>query len=236
MRPSKGRIWGRRLIAVAGVAVVIAAGFLFWLRNSSLFEVEEVVVVGATTSKEQIKTALAEAAKDMTTLHVREDDLAHAVSGFPTVASLKVDAMPLHKLEIEITERTPVATVGVGDESVPVSGDGHLLRGLELDRELPSIEPASPPGSQTLAEDDIEQAELLGAAPPELLEQVDGTRLDPEAGGVVADLDNGIELRLGDSSDATAKWAAAAAVFVDPGLGTPAYVDVSVPDKPVSGG
>lgn len=236
MKPSKGRIWRRRLVAVSGVAIVIVAAFLFWLRNSSLFEVREVEVVGATTSKAEIKATLERAALEMTTLHVREDELADAVRGFPTVGSITVDAQPLHKLKIEIGERTPVAIVVEGGQTIPVSGDGYLLRGLKLQRDLPPIEPSARSADGRLSDDDVEQAALLAAAPEELVEGVERSTYDPGSGGVVIDLSNGIELRLGDSTDAEAKWAAAAAILSDPDLGGPAYIDVSVPDRPVSGG
>lgn len=236
MRPSPGRIWGRRLLALAAVAVVIVAAFLFWLRNSSLFEVTEVEVTGVRTSAAQIRAALEQEARDMTTLHVREQELAQAVSGYPTVASIEVDAQPLHKLVIKVSERVPVASVSDGDEVVPVSGDGYLLRGVQTNRPLPAIEPSARPGRTRLAEPDLEQARLLAAAPAELVEGIEGSRTDSAAGGVVVDLEDGIELRLGDAEDAERKWAAAAAVLSDPGLGTPAYVDVSVPERPVSGG
>lgn len=236
MKPSRGRIWGRRLLALGGIAVVIAAAFLFWLRNSSLFEITEVQVTGATTSKVEVKAALERAAEEMTTLHVREDELIDAVRGFPTVGSMSIDAQPLHKLEIEISERTPVASVADGGDSVPVSADGYLLRGVRIERELPEIEVSTPPAQGRLSADDVAAAELIGAAPGDLLEGVAGARHDSAGGGVAVDLANGIELRMGDASDAEAKWAAAAAVLADPELGSPAYVDVSVPERPVSGG
>jgi hypothetical protein len=61
-------------------------------------------------------------------------------------------------------------------------------------------------------------------------------RYDTDAGGVVADLGNGIELRMGDGTEGAAKWAAAAAVLAKDDLGSPAYIDVSVPGRPVAGG
>ncbi|MGZ5340613.1 MAG: cell division protein FtsQ/DivIB, partial [Solirubrobacterales bacterium] len=83
---------------------------------------------------------------------------------------------------------------------------------------------------------DIEQAALLGAVPDQLRKGIETSRFDPDQAGVVVELSNGIELRLGDSSEAAAKWAAAAAVLADRKLGSPAYIDVSVPGRPVAGG
>lgn len=236
MRASRGQIWRRRILAMLAVGVLLAAGYLFWLRNSSLFDVNEVEVTGATASAPEVTAALQSAAQKMTTLHVREDALLASVRGFPTVAALTVHAHLPHKLEIKVTERVPVATVHDGGDAIPVSADGYELRGVHAERGLPPVEPSRRPVNGRLSDDDIQVTTLLGAVPAELRSGIGGAHYDPESGGAVADLQNGIELRLGDSSDAAAKWAAAAAVLADPNLGTPAYVDVSVPDRPVSGG
>jgi hypothetical protein len=52
----------------------------------------------------------------------------------------------------------------------------------------------------------------------------------------VLELENGPEVRFGDGSRAADKWAAAVAVLSGPERGSPSYLDVSVPDRPVSGG
>ncbi|MGZ5313734.1 MAG: cell division protein FtsQ/DivIB, partial [Solirubrobacterales bacterium] len=180
--------------------------------------------------------ALQEAARGMTTLHIRDQELRDAVSGFPTIASLKAQASVPHKLEIEVTERLPVALVKQGGATTPATADGYLLRGVEADPGLPQLEPSPPLDGVRLGAHDIEQAALLGAAPDQLRKGIETSRFDPDQAGVVVELSNGIELRLGDSSEAAAKWAAAAAVLADRKLGSPAYIDVSVPGRPVAGG
>ncbi|MGZ5376036.1 MAG: cell division protein FtsQ/DivIB, partial [Solirubrobacterales bacterium] len=163
-------------------------------------------------------------------------ELRDAVSGFPTIASLKAQASVPHKLEIEVTERLPVALVKQGGATTPASADGYLLRGVEADPGLPLLEPSQPLDGARLGARDIEQAALLGAVPDQLRKGIETSRFDPDQAGVVVELSNGIELRLGDSSEAAAKWAAAAAVLADRKLGSPAYIDVSVPGRPVAGG
>ncbi len=229
-------IWRRRLVAVAVLAAALAAGYFFWLRDSSLVEVREIEVTGATANQAEIAAALQGAVAGMSTLNVDESKLIEAVSVFPTVASLKIDASPLHKLGIEVTERLPVAVAESGGRDVPVSADGYLLRGLEAERGLPPIELTERPQGASLGEHDGEVTALLGSLPEDLAGGIEGARYDPDEAGVAIDLENGIELRMGDESDPDAKWAAAAAVLADPELGAPAYVDVSVPEKPVSGG
>ena len=74
-----------------------------------------------------------------------------------------------------------------------------------------------------------------GAAAEPLDRAVSGSKWDDERGGVVVELDPGPELRFGDGSDAEAKWRAVAAVLADPKLGAPLYIDVSIPERPVTG-
>ena len=44
------------------------------------------------------------------------------------------------------------------------------------------------------------------------------------------------EIRFGDGSRARDKWGAAVTVLSSNQRGSPSYLDVSVPDRPVSGG
>jgi hypothetical protein len=53
---------------------------------------------------------------------------------------------------------------------------------------------------------------------------------------VVVDLKNGPQVIFGDGSRAQDKWDAAVTVLSSPEHGSPSYVNVVVPDKPVSGG
>ena len=61
----------RRLLVLALVALALAAGYLLWLRDSSLVAIERVTVTGA-EGEPGVEAALAAAATEMTTLHVDE--------------------------------------------------------------------------------------------------------------------------------------------------------------------
>lgn len=232
---SRSRVWRRRLTAAAVVALIVVAGYMLWLRNASWFSVDEVQVDGVTANREQVSAAIAQAAADMTTLHIRDDELRDAVSRFPTIASVRADTSFPHKLRVTVTERLPVAVTSVEGEQVAVSADGYLLRGVAFDpKQLPSLDTAPVPGPH-LDQEGSDQAAILGAAPEVLRDRVKSATWDEERGGVVVDLDGAPELRFGDGDDAESKWRAAAAVLTDPELGSPSYVDVSVPERPVAG-
>jgi hypothetical protein len=87
-----------------------------------------------------------------------------------------------------------------------------------------------------LEEDGVQQTEVLGAAPAELLERISESVYDLDRGGVVIELDGGPELWFGSADEAEEKWQAAVTVLAGPQLGAPAYVDVSVPERVVTGG
>lgn len=228
-------IWKRRLIAPALIAALLLAGYWLWLRDSSLVAVEQVEVEGATTDRGEITVALEAVATEMTTLNVDEEQLVRAVSAFPTVASIAIDSQIPHRLTITVTERLPVAVVKVGGEPVGVSADGLLLPGAEVQgKRLPLLEAEA--RADRLGPEGADQAAILGAAPVELRQRIEASAYDSQRGGVVLDLEGAPEARFGDGADAAAKWRALAAVLLAPDVGSPAYVDVSVPGRPVTGG
>ncbi len=226
----------RRLIAIAIGLLVLWAAYTLWFRNLSLFAIDDVTVTGATTNAPAIKKAVEQAAQDMTILHLKDDQLRDAVSHFPTVASVGASTSFPHGLQVTVTERLPVAFIKVGPRRTAVSSDGYLLLGASFDpKELPRIEGTTAQGAR-LQGDAAAQAAILGATPPPLRDQVTGSSWDDARGGVVVGLDGGPDLRFGDGSRARDKWTAALAVLSSSEHGSPSYLDVSVPDRPVSGG
>ena len=229
-------VWRRRALAGVLAAVVLVAGYFLWFRDSSLVSVDEVDVEGATTNQDQIDDALTQAADGMTTLNVDEDALARSVSGFPTVASISVDASPPGKLVVTVRERLPVAQLKVDGEPAAVSADGYVLPGFETQgSKLPPLDEDAAVESGLLNAEGAAQAAALGGAPDELRERIELAEWDPERGGVVITLEGAPELRFGDGSRSEAKWQAVVSVLARV-EGAPAYVDVSVPERAVSGG
>jgi cell division protein FtsQ len=226
----------RRLIAAAVVLLVLYGLYMFWFRNLSWFAIHDVAIKGATTNERQIQSAVEQATGDMTTLHIKDGELRDAVARFPTVASVAASTSFPHGLEVTITERLPVAFVRVDGQETAVSADGYLLAGADFDaKALPRIEGAAAHGAR-LDQDAAAQAAILGATPEPLKNRITSSTWDEEEGGVVVDLNNGPEIRFGDGSRAADKWIAAVAVLSGDERGSPSYLDVSVPDRPVSGG
>jgi cell division protein FtsQ len=206
-----------------------------WFRDSSFARVTQVTVTGATTSEQdRVRTALESAARDMTTLHVKQNVLNDAVASYPSVAGLRVQSDFPHKLSIEVLEHRPVAAIEVDGRRTPVSGDGVVLTGVEADDDLPTIRRDQLPGPRV--EDAKTRAALAVAAdaPEQLLSRSQRLWWGPE--GLTLDLRDGPPLYFGTRDDAAMKWAAAARVLADPGAAGATYLDLRVPGRVAAGG
>jgi cell division septal protein FtsQ len=124
------------------------------------------------------------------------------------------------------------ATIGSGEEAIPVSADGKVLAWLKLpdDLALPTLPIEEPPKGGQLGGSVLEQAQVLGAVPKALRPYVASSRYGES--GVDVELTSGIELRFGDSSQAERKWKAAAAVLASPSIEALDYVDLHAPGRP----
>jgi hypothetical protein len=128
------------------------------------------------------------------------------------------------------------ATIGTGADAIAVGPNGRVLAWLPLSEELqlPSLPISSPPQSGRLAGPVLQQAKVLGAAPPTMRPYIESSYYGES--GVDVNLRSGIELRFGDASQLEAKWKAAAAVLADPSIATLDYVNLHAPRRPTVGG
>jgi cell division protein FtsQ len=226
---------GRLMVGVIAIAVLYA-GYILWFRNLPWFAIDSVTIAGATTNEREIETAVERAAGDMTTLHIKDDQLRDAVAQFPTVATVRASTSFPHTLHVTVTERLPVGFIKTGTNRTAVSADGYLMPGASFDpKRLPRIDGPVAHGAR-LEGDRAAQAAILGATPPPLRDQVMDSSWDEQHGGVAVQLDGGPEVRFGDGSRARDKWTAAVTVLSGPERGSPSYLDVSIPQRPVSGG
>jgi len=128
------------------------------------------------------------------------------------------------------------ATIGEGEDAIPVSADGRLLAWLTLpeDLSLPRLPLSEAPKGKRLKGPVLEQAKVLGAVPPVLRPYLAASRYGES--GVEVELTSGIDLIFGDASGAEKKWKAAAAVLADPEVEALDYVDLQSPGHPALGG
>ena len=225
------------LLVLAAVALVLAAAFRFWLRDSELVAVERVAVTGLTTDEAtRVRGALEASARSMTTLHVDSERLERAVEAFPVVRGLEVDARFPHELRIRVLEYRPAAIAQTDAGRVPVAADGTVLRGLPVEGRLPGIRAENGVKGERLADAEARSAALVaGAAPAALHGKLEGVESRTDE-GLVVELRDGPELIFGDASRARAKWIAAARVLADPKAEGAGYIDVRLPGRPAAGG
>jgi cell division protein FtsQ len=161
----------RRTVLLAAVAALVTTGWLT-LRDSGLVAVRTVTVTGVSSSEgAEVRRVLTAAAKRMTTLHVREDELRAAVRRFSSVEGVDAQTDFPHGLAIEVTERQPVAEVEFAGQRVPVGAGGRLMRGVRPSRPLPALSANRlAPGGRLTDPKALDAVALLAAA-PEILRQ-----------------------------------------------------------------
>jgi len=225
----------KKILAGVVLAACTLVGGWFWLRDSSVVQVRDVFVTGLSSAEEpQIREALKNAALDMTTMHVREDQLRAAVAEYPSIAGLSTDAKFPHKLAIEVRERAPVAAIESGSGKVAASGDGRVLRGMKFSG-LPTLRVKSPPAGERVTDRrTLGALGVAGGAPPELRKRIE--RLWSGERGLTIDLRNGPDLVFGSGTDASRKWLAAVRVLADPSSAGATYLDLRVPERVAAGG
>jgi cell division protein FtsQ len=225
----------RRVLGGVLVGVLLLVPGWFLLKGSPLVGVDEVVITGLSGPQAvQVRQALEDAAKEMTTLEVDEPALHDAVSQFPIVASIKATPHLLHRLDIEVVQHVPVAALAAGDRRTAVAGDGTILQGT-LTKDLPLVAVSSTPGGTTLGEPKArEMVALLGAAPTDLLAKI--SRVEIADRGLTAHVSDGPEVYFGSPTRLEAKWAAATRVLADAYSRGATYLDVRVPERPAAGG
>lgn len=225
-----------RRIALIGLLTLLAlGGGWFWLRDSSLVRADDVRVSGLSgPDAPRIRALLTETASDMTTLHVRADQLRDALAPYPIVKDIRVSAAVPHTLRIEVIEHDPVAAVVIGGRRVAVASDGTVLDGTRAAEDLIAL-PASAAsaGGRLTDRRALQQVALLGAAPAPLRALIGSVGRDPS--GLRVMLVQGPVVVFGSAARLRAKWAAAARVIADPDSAGATYVDVRVPQNAVAG-
>ena len=227
----------RRLLLAALATVLLGSLYQFWFRDSALVAVNEVEITGLTTKDAaRIDATLTAAAEEMSTLHIRVDELEEAIRGFPIVGSLRVERDFPHSLRIEVVERPAAALVSVDGAPVPVAGDGTVLRGLQPPDGLALVRMEKPVVDGRVTDPSTLRALLVaGAAPAGMAQRIERLSEGAEK-GIALELRDGPEIIFGDADFAVEKWTAAARVLADPDAAGATYIDVRLPERPVAGG
>jgi cell division protein FtsQ len=226
----------RTLLAAVAALVLLLAGW-FWLRDSSLVAVRTVEVTGIEGAQGvRVRAALEEAARSMTTLHVRQDALDTAAAPFSIVKRIEASTDFPHTMRIHVVTNVAVGAIVVDGRRIAVTSDGTLLRDVRAPAALPEIPARSAPAGDRLAERDaVAAVRALGAAPSALRTRVEAVRTTAES-GLELQLAHGPLLVFGSAERLDAKWAAATAVLADPEAAGASTIDVTAPERPAAAG
>lgn len=226
----------RRGLAGFVILLLLLGGLWLWFRDSSFVSVKRVSVIGASgPDASAIRSALSEAARNMTTLDVQMRQLDTAVKPYPVVKSLQVSTQFPHGMRIDVKEENPVAAIEIGGHQIAVASDGTLLKDAGGFGTLPLITLRTLPGGSRLTDAGaMQDVALLAAAPYQLLPKLSQASVSGTH-GLVAQLRNGPSLYFGDASRLDAKWAAAVAALNASSTAGAQYIDLSDPEHPAAG-
>jgi cell division protein FtsQ len=226
--------------AGAAVAALLVGGFLL-ARETSIFAVRTLEVHAASPRvKAEVEKALAPQL-GRSLLRVDLGALTRQLDGLPDVVSATFDRSFPNTLTVTVRPERPVLLVRQGPTSWLVSARGRVMRKLDNPRRsrLPRLwlnKNVQLVLGETLTLADGRTA-AAAVAPIARRAYPGGVRTVLSGNEVLTlVLGEGTQLRLGDLGDLRLKLAIArrilhvAAVNGDP---TPAYVDVSVPERPV---
>jgi cell division protein FtsQ len=222
-----------------GFAIVAAVLAAYWgARATSLFAVDEVDVQGAPPAVERDVRVVAGRVLGTSLLTVDPRAIEDAVRALPSVAAVSVDRAFPHTLVVRVAAERPVAVARRGDSAWLVTGSGEVVREIAVgtERSYPRLwlrkDVAVRLGGTLPASFAPATRALEAARDVRLSAGVKGVRtIDGE---LVLVLRRGPELRLGGATDLRLKLTVARRVL--PLLEhDSAYLDVSVPERPVAG-
>ena len=150
MRTGIARVWQRRRLRIALLALLVAVPLLgggwLWLRQSSFVAVQHVQISGVHGPEAAAcDAALTDAARGMSTLDVHSAALLAAVAPLRVVREVRALPRFPHGLRIEVIEQLPVAALLAGGVRTAVAADGVVLGPALLSSSLPTIPGSAEP-------------------------------------------------------------------------------------------
>lgn len=226
-----------RSAAIALLVAALGLGGYFLARESSLFVVQRIEVVGAPPAvAAQVRKAL-ESFEGASLLTLDGTGVQRRLAELPEVAAARYDRDFPHTLQVLIRPEHPVVVLRRGTESWLISARGRVVarldRGTEqdfprlwLDRSVAVSLGSTLSGNPRRAVQAV--TPLAGTAFARRVRTVRATDSD-----LTLVLRTGLELRLGDTRNLVLKLAVGKRVAGIMGPG-PGYIDLTVPGRPVA--
>ena len=227
--------------AILGAALALYAG----ARETAVFAVDEIEVEAVPPGQERLVVRALDGLSGTSLLHIDQQAIERRLEHMPHVHLLAYDRAFPSRLRVRVSVERAEAVLRRGGDRWLVSGRGRVLRALEtpLRRPLPvvwverSVEPEVGAILRvTAAARAVRALAHVRAADPRLARRVWYVKI-AEDGETTAVLRDRLEIRLGGASDLPVKLAVARRVLaaLRREEAVPAYVDVSVPERPVVG-
>jgi cell division protein FtsQ len=211
---------------LAGLAVLTLVGGVAWvLLGSSLFDVRSVQVVGTTELPADEVRTVAAVPLGTSMLRLDTEGIEARVAAMPRVAAVQLRRSLGGTVRIELTERTPVAVVRLGNGAQLVDATGANYAVVPVrPAGLPELRVArvGPQDAATMA-----ALAVLSGLPDSLRAQVQSVDADSPA-GVVLHLKDKREVRWGGVEEGGRKAAVLGPLLTQPGH----IYDVSSPALP----
>jgi cell division protein FtsQ len=226
-----------RSLLVAVVLVLAACGGYVLARETSIFAVRTIRVQGAPAPiAAQVRHAL-EPLVGTSLLEIERDRIERELGRLPAVAAASYNREFPHTLKVYVRAERPLAVLRQAAEGWLVAADGRVIRRLDhpgLSR-LPRIwlsRAAEVTVGSTVGDEEGAPA-VAALAPLRDAPLRSGVR-DVVTGehGLTLVLRSGIEVRLGDASNARLKLTIARRIL--PSVTAPGYLDVSVPSRAIA--
>jgi cell division protein FtsQ len=249
---AKGNVAGRRLALVlapslrsiaVGLALVAGAlGGYVAARETSAFAVRDVIVEGASPRVGRQIGEVLSPLVGRSLVGLGADEVLGPVKALPEVRSASYDRAFPHTLVVVVEQERPAAVLRAGSRAWLVSPRGRVLREVEPRRRRRLARVWAPARTAVVVGNPVADASARRAVAAAALalralrarvltvREVDGQLAFVLAGGR--------ELRLGDRVELGLKVAVANAILprlLEPRLGGPTYLDVSVPERAVAG-
>ena len=231
VRRQTGRRRLQRLVDL-GVVAVVALGFVGALWTP-LLDVDEVRVRGAEHTGADTVAEVAGITRGDALIGVDLGVVGARVASLPWVAEVQISRGIDGLVDLRVSERSPVATVGVGTAAMLVDAEGRVLGPVTEASDGPFVEltdlgPVPPPGAylDPAAADALALAARVAVSAPRTLASLGGADL-------TGTLIQGGEVRFGDARQLDAKARSLRTVLEQVDLTCLAVLDLRLPGSPV---
>ncbi len=222
-----------KLACLAALPLLGLGGWLV-LRDSSLFSVDQVSVVGLSPNAlPVVSDQLVAAARAQTTTDFSTAALRSAVARYTLIDDVTAQTHFPHGVRIEVAERHPVAWLDVAGQGFALAGDGSVVTGLAHAGPLAVLHSLRYPWDGHSRDPFVMLAlRVLLDAPAPLRHRVAAVTIAD--GALTIHLHRGPRLIFGNDALLHAKWDSAAAVLADASSRGASYIDLRLPSRPAA--